>query len=237
MLGLCEVTSCRRKVLLNYFEDPGMDYCGNCDNCQIPPETWNATEAAQKILSTIYRTGQRFGVGYLLDVLLGKDNERIQQHGHQSLSTYGIGKDISEPQWRSVIRQLVVRGLIRVDVEGYSALQLTEQCRPILKGEQQLQLRKEDLKIIASKRQKNKVHVLPEHEKLWQALRECRKDLADEHGVPPYVIFHDAALQEMLECRPMSKIEMLAISGVGESKLDKYGTEFIEVICEHTEAL
>lgn len=235
MLGLCEITSCRRRVLLNYFDDQGAEHCGFCDNCQIPPQTWQATEAAQKLLSCIYRTGQRFGVAYVLDVLMGRENERILHYGHEKLSTYGIGKDLSEPQWRSVIRQLVVRGLLYVDVEAYSALQLTERCRPILKGEQSLELRKDEFTTVSQKRVKPKASVAPEDQILWDALRECRKQLAEENNVPPYVIFHDKTLHEMLELRPMSRMEMLALTGVGESKLDKYGAEFIEVICRHTE--
>ena len=133
MLGLCEVTSCRRKVLLNYFADNAPDQCGNCDNCQIPPQTWDATEAAQKLLSCVYRTGQRFGAMHMMDVLQGKETDKVVQHGHQQQSTFGLGKNIHEAQWRSLIRQLVVRGLLRVDIEGYSALQLTDQCRPVSK--------------------------------------------------------------------------------------------------------
>ena len=237
MLGLCEITSCRRELLLHYFDDKGETQCGNCDNCQIPPETWEATEAAQKLLSCVYRTGQRFGAVHLIDVLRGSENEKIKQFNHQSLSTYGIGKALNDGQWRSVIRQLVVRGLLRVDVEGYGALQLTELCRPVLKGEQSLQLRKEDFSAVSDKKARTKTVVKPEHEALWDALRACRKALADERDVPPYVIFHDKTLHEMLEYRPMSRMELLTISGVGESKLDKYGAAFIEVICSHAEAI
>ena len=238
MLGLCEVTSCRRKVLLNYFNDAAPDHCGNCDNCQIPPETWDASEAAQKVLSCVYRTGQRFGLVHVIDVLLGKNNDKVQQHGHHQLSTFGIGSDISEAQWRSVIRQLVVRDLLRVDIEGYSALKLTETCRPVLKGEQTLHLRREEPATTAfskGKKSRNKVPVLPEDQQLWDALRACRKQLAEENNVPPYVIFHDKTLREMLQARPMSRMDLLTITGVGESKLDKYGNDFIEVICRHAE--
>ena len=138
MLGLCEVTSCRRKVLLNYFADNAPEHCGNCDNCQIPPQTWDATEAAQKLLSTVYRSGQRFGAMHVMDILQGKETEKVLQHQHHQLSTFGIGEEIHDAQWRSLIRQLVVRGLLKVDIEGYSALQLTDLCRPVLKGEQSL---------------------------------------------------------------------------------------------------
>ena len=240
MLGLCEVTSCRRKVLLSYFADEAPNQCGNCDNCQLPPETWDATEAAQKVLSCIYRTGQRFGVVHVMDVLQGKENEKVLQHGHQKLSTFGIGSDIHEAQWRSVIRQLVVRGLLRVDLEGFSALQLTDICRPVLKGEQSLHLRKEDIKAPSTKKggskASRKTQIRPEDQELWEELRECRKYLAEEHNVPPYVIFHDATLKEMIDVMPMSASEFLMIGGVGDSKMEKYGADFIEIICRYAEA-
>jgi ATP-dependent DNA helicase RecQ len=239
MLGLCEVTSCRRKVLLSYFADEAPNQCGNCDNCQLPPETWDATEAAQKVLSCIYRTGQRFGVVYVMDVLQGKENEKVLQHGHQQLSTFGIGSDIHEAQWRSVIRQLVVRGLLRVDLEGFSALQLTDICRPVLKGEQSLYLRKEDIKAPSTKKggakASRKAQIRPEDQELWEELRQCRKYLAEEHNVPPYVIFHDATLKEMIDVMPMSASEFLMIGGVGDSKMEKYGADFIEIICRYAE--
>ena len=240
MLGLCEVTSCRRKVLLSYFADEAPNQCGNCDNCQLPPETWDATEAAQKVLSCIYRTGQRFGVVHVMDVLQGKENEKVLQHGHQQLSTFGIGSDIHEAQWRSVIRQLVVRGLLRVDLEGFSALQLTDICRPVLKGEQSLHLRKEDIKAPSTKKggskASRKTQIRSEDQELWEELRECRKYLAEEHNVPPYVIFHDATLKEMIDVMPMSASEFLMIGGVGDSKMEKYGADFIEIICRYAEA-
>ena len=237
MLGLCEVTSCRRKVLLSYFADEAPNQCGNCDNCQLPPVTWDATEAAQKVLSCVYRTGQRFGVVHVMDVLQGKENEKVLQHSHQELSTFGIGSDIHEAQWRSVIRQLVVRGFLRVDLEGYSALQLTDLCRPVLKGEQLLHLRKDEIKAPATKKGSaksyKKTQIPPEDQELWDELRECRKYLAEEHNVPPYLIFHDATLKEMLDIMPMSGPELLTITGVGDSKLEKYGADFIEIISRY----
>ncbi len=234
MLGLCEVTSCRRKVLLNYFADHAPEYCGNCDNCQIPPETWDATQAAQKLLSCVYRTGQRFGAVHVMDVLQGKETEKVLQHHHHQLSTFGIGADIHEARWRSVIRQLVVRGLLRVDLEGYSALQLTDTCRSVLKGEQSLYLRKEQIKAPAAnkagRKSAGKTQIRHEDQALWDELRECRKMLAEEHNVPPYVIFHDATLKEMLEQMPMSPSEMLRINGIGDSKLEKYGGDFLDIL-------
>jgi ATP-dependent DNA helicase RecQ len=237
MLGLCEVTSCRRQSLLKYFNDESPDHCGNCDNCQIPPQTWDATEAAQKLLSCVYRTGQRFGVAHIVDVLLGKETDKVQQFQHHQLSTFGIGKDLSQQQWRSAARQLVVRGLLQVDVEGFGAIQLTEQSRPVLRGEQSLQLRKDELKKDSKKSRRSKVAIAPEQEVLWEALRACRTRLAQENNVPPYLIFSDASLQAMLEHRPMSRMEMLAIHGVGEKKLDNFGGEFIEVVCQHSEVV
>jgi ATP-dependent DNA helicase RecQ len=239
MLGLCEVTSCRRKVLLNYFADNAPEQCGNCDNCQIPPQTWDATEAAQKLLSCVYRTGQRFGAVHVMDVLQGKETEKVLQHHHHQLSTFALGADIHEARWRSVIRQLVVRGLLRVDLEGYSALQLTDLCRPVLKGEQSLFLRKEEIKAPNAKKagtkRAKKIDIRPEDQELWEELRECRKYLAEENNVPPYVIFHDATLKEMIDIMPMSASEFLTVGGVGDSKMEKYGADFIEIICRYAE--
>lgn len=239
MLGLCEVTSCRRKVLLRYFADGAPNHCGNCDNCQIPPETWDATEAAQKVLSCVFRTGQRFGVMHVVDVLRGKETDKVVQHQHQLLSTFGIGSDIEDLQWRSVMRQLVVRGLLRVDLEGYSALQLTDLCRPVLKGEQALHLRKEELRAPSTKKtakqSDRKSQIAPEDQALWEDLRECRKQLSEEYNVPPYLIFHDATLKEMMETMPTTSSELLAITGIGESKLDKYGDEFLGIVRRHAD--
>jgi ATP-dependent DNA helicase RecQ len=175
-----------------------------------------------------------------MDVLQGKETEKILQHQHQLLSTFGIGKDIHEAQWRSVIRQLVVRGLLRVDIEGYSALQLTDKSRPVLKGEQALFLRIEEIKAPSAKKagskSTRKAHILPEDQELWDELRECRKFLAEEHNVPPYVIFHDASLKEMLDTMPTSPSEMLRINGVGNSKLEKYGGDFLDILRRYAEA-
>ena len=239
MLGLCEVTSCRRKVLLRYFADDAPNQCGNCDNCQIPPETWDATEAAQKVLSCVFRTGQRFGVMHVVDVLRGKETDKVVQHQHQLLSTFGIGSDIEDLQWRSVMRQLVVRGLLRVDLDGYSALQLTDLCRPVLKGEQLLHLRKEELRAPSTKKgamkADRKSQIASEDQALWEELRECRKQLSEEYNVPPYLIFHDATLKEILETTPTNHSELLAITGIGESKLEKYGDEFLAIVRRHTD--
>ncbi|MDQ2076690.1 DNA helicase RecQ [Marinimicrobium sp. ABcell2] len=233
MLGLCEVTSCRRQVLLRYFADTLEEPCGNCDTCLSPPETWDASEPVRKALSCVYRTGQRFGANHLIDVLRGSSAEKILSLGHDRLSTYGIGRDLSAEEWRSIMRQLVAAGYLDVDPEGFGGLRLTEQCRPVLRGDQPVFLRR-DIKVpTARPAARRAVEEIPEADMgLWQALRACRKRLADEHGVPPYVIFHDATLRAMLEQKPLEPRQMLAISGVGDSKLERFGADFLDVIRE-----
>jgi len=238
MLGLCEVTRCRRQVLLRYFGDELEQPCGNCDTCLTPPETWDGTVAVQKALSCVYRTGQRFGVNYLIDVLRGSENERILQSGHQAISTYGIGTELSANEWKSVFRQLVANGYLRADPEGYGALQLTEQCRPLLKGEQAIELRKDPVaKKSSSSRSAGKRSGPAIREQItdqagWDALRACRKELADKQGVPPYVIFHDTTLFDMLERRPETLEQLAEVSGVGAAKLEKYGEVFLQTLRE-----
>ncbi|MEW5789905.1 MAG: DNA helicase RecQ [Pseudomonadota bacterium] len=230
MLGYCEVTTCRRQVLLAYFGDERPAPCGNCDTCLEPVETWDGTEAAQMALSCVYRTGQRFGVTHLIEVLQGKNNERIRSLGHQRLSTFGIGKELDAAQWRSVFRQLVALGFLTVDTDGYGSLRLTEACRPVLTGEQRLRLRKESKRPKARSTRRVSRFDNPADEALWEALRRRRRELADEQGVPPYVIFHDATLMEMVEHRPQTLSQLGQISGIGEHKLEMYGADFLEVI-------
>ncbi len=239
MLGYCELSTCRRQALLSYFGETLGQPCGNCDNCLEPVETWDATEAARKALSCVYRTGQRFGVQYVIDVLLGKMNERIQRFGHERLSTFGIGSDVDRREWRSVFRQLVSRGLLRVDLEGYGSLLLTPESRPVLRGETEVRLRRDArLAPRSSGRARgtasSRARPLPgESEALWEALRERRRELAASQGVPPYVIFHDASLKEMAEHRPRTLEEFATIPGVGEKKLNRYGRVFVELIRAH----
>ncbi len=237
MLGLCEVTQCRRQVLLHYFGDNLETPCGNCDTCLNPPETWDGTMAVQKALSCVYRTGQRFGVNYVIDVLRGSENERILQSGHQAITTYGIGQELSANEWKSVFRQLVANGYLRADPEGYGALQLTERCRPLLKGEQAIELRKDPVarkaaggKSSSSRRSGQNVRDQITDHAGWDALRACRKELADKQGVPPYVIFHDTTLFDMLERRPATLEELAEVSGVGAAKLEKYGDVFLQAL-------
>jgi ATP-dependent DNA helicase RecQ len=235
MLAFCEQVHCRRQALLSYFGDSLEQPCGNCDTCQDPVQTWDGTTAAQQALSCIYRTGQRFGVGYLIDVLLGKANERIQRFGHQELSTFGIGKELSEQQWHSVFRQLAARGLVSVDFEGHGSLKLTEACRPVLRGEQPLVLRKDlHLKPAKSGKETKKLPVSGQDLSLWDALRAKRREIADAQDVPPYIIFHDATLMAMLEARPATLRQMAKLPGIGERKLKQYGEQFLAIIREYT---
>jgi len=231
LLGWCEVTECRRRPLLAYFGDELPEPCGNCDNCLSPPKTWDGTEAARKLLSAVYRTGQRFGAAHVVDVLLGKDTDKTRQHGHDQLSVYGIGTELSGPAWRSVVRQLIVQGYLRADQNRYGALVLTEESRPLLKGEIELRLREDRKLKTAKKPRRDTAAVLSSADQsLFEALRKCRKEIADRLDLPPYVIFHDATLQQMAEHRPQSEADLLSISGVGEAKLERYGREFLEVI-------
>ncbi|MCU7806378.1 MAG: HRDC domain-containing protein, partial [Candidatus Thiodiazotropha sp. (ex Semelilucina semeliformis)] len=216
---------------LGYFADPMEKPCGNCDTCLEPPETWDATVAAQKALSCAHRTGQRFGVNYLVDVLLGKDNERIQQFRHHQVSTYGIGDEHSAPEWRTIYRQLIARGLLAVDLEGYGGLHLTPASRTVLRGETQLMLRKVRKISKRTKREARRdTKITDAHRDLWEALRKLRLNLAEAQGVPAYVIFHDATLMEMAERRPQTREQLATVSGVGDRKLEAYGNDFLQLL-------
>jgi len=237
MLGLCELTTCRRQALLAYFDDALPAPCGNCDTCLNPPETWDATEPARKALSCVHRTEQRFGVNYLVDVLMGKDDERIRRFGHDRLTTFGIGKEQGQQEWRGIFRQLIARGLLAVDLEGHGALKLTDACRPVLRGEARLMLRREtkpDKKTKKSAARTRTAFSSETDSALWEALRALRLALAKAQGVPPYVVFHDATLTQMVERRPRTLNEFAGIAGVGERKLAAYGEDFLEVIRAHT---
>ena len=235
LLGYCETTRCRRQVLLEYFGESLPEPCGNCDTCLQPVASFDGTEAAQKALSCIYRTGQIFGAGHLIDVLLGGDTERIRKFRHQELSTYGIGGDFSREEWRSIFRQLVALGLAEVDVEGHGGLRLTSEARPVLRGERRIELRrdpasKRELRRAAGKARGPIDFSDPEAEALFQALRKLRLALAKSQGVPPYVIFHDATLAEMARLRPSRPDQLSGITGIGQAKLERYGEDFLAVI-------
>ena len=235
MLGLCEMTGCRRQALLTYFGDPEPEPCGNCDNCLTPPQTWDATDAARRALSCVHRTGQRFGVNYLIDVLHGKVDERVQRFGHDKITTFGIGNDLSVPVWRSLFRQLIARGLLNVDAEGHGGLRLAERCRPVLQGAEKLWLRKELPAARATRKSRAAgAAVAGADAELWEALRRRRRELAEEQGVPPYAIFHDATLMELMAQRPQTLREMARISGIGSRKLEAYGDTFLALIGQYS---
>ena len=229
MLGLCEITSCRRQALLDYFGETYPEPCGNCDGCLEPAQTWDATEACRMALSAVARTGERFGVNHLIDVLKGKETDKIWQFDHHHLPTFGVGDALDNNQWRSVFRQLVGRGYLSVDLQGYGALKLQEKCRPLLRGECDIALRLDQKQKVAKRQTKTP---LPEdiNVAMWEALRECRRELAEEQSVPPYVIFHDSTLVEMCSVAPKTLDAFSRLSGVGERKLMKYGEAFIAVI-------
>ncbi len=231
MSGLCESTVCRRKTLLGYFGETLSQPCGNCDNCFSPPATWDATEVTRKALSAVYRTGQRFGTNYVIDVLQGKTDDRIKRFGHDKLSVFGIGADMEAATWRSVFRQMIARSLVTTDLDSKGGLKLAEAARPILKGDEKVSFR-EETKTSGKRTRKSKASasVSSQDSALWEKLRETRMDIAKEQGIPAYVIFHDATLMEMMEKRPASLGAMARISGVGEAKLEKYGEIFLNAI-------
>lgn len=250
MLGLAELTHCRREMLVQYFGDslanhyPDKHHCGNCDNCLQPVQTWDASEAARKALSCVFRTQQRFGAVHIINVLRGKSSDKIRQFGHDKVSTFGIGRDLTDPQWRSVIRQLVAKGFLNVNYD-YGQLSLNESSRPLLKGEENLTLRldvfnKKQNRSDSSnsnggnkKTSRDKAFHIPENEQdLWQALRECRTQLAKQQGIAPFMIFHDATLKGMLKAKPNNLEQLSLISGVGDKKLKQYGTNFLQVLAE-----
>ncbi|MGR8979699.1 MAG: DNA helicase RecQ [Gammaproteobacteria bacterium] len=236
MLAFCEQVHCRRQSLLAYFGDKLEQPCGNCDTCLEPVEIWDGTIAAQQALSCIYRTGQRFGAAYLIDVLLGKAGDRIAKFGHERLSTFGLGKALSEQQWHSVFRQLAARGLVAVDLEGHGGLKLTEACRPILRGEERLMLRKDlQTQKMRMPKDERRQFETARNASLWEALRAKRREIADAQDMPPYIIFHDATLMAMMEAKPADLQQMAALPGVGERKLKLYGEQFLAVIKEFSE--
>ena len=236
LLGFCESTSCRHQALLRYFGEQHPGDCQQCDNCLNPVDTWDATQAVQMALSCVYRTGQRFGVLHLIDVLLGKSTPRVEQFQHHQLSTFGIGKALSQQQWSSVYRQLVAGGYLESDIEAYGGLKLAEAARAVLKGESDVWLRR-DAEVVSARvskaergaRAKEGYEEVSDNP-LWHALKAKRMELARDQGVPPYVIFHDSTLLEILNQKPTSLIEMSQITGIGQAKLMRYGDAFLEVL-------
>lgn len=235
MLGFCELTTCRRHALLAYFDELSSEQCGNCDTCLTPVETWDGTEVSRKALSVIYRTGQRFGVSHLVDVLLGTGTDKVLQFDHHQLPIYGVGGELAAKEWQSVFRQLVARGYSHADADRFGGLVLTEKCRPLLKGEESIQLRKDQVVKAAKKLTKTPLSEDVDVG-LWEALRSHRRELAEAQGVPPYVIFHDRTLQAMAEIMPSTLDEFSELPGVGARKLDKYGRGFLVVLTRQAQS-
>lgn len=236
LLAFCETADCRRPVLLAHFDESHPGGCGRCDNCQAPPRRWDATDAARRFLSCVYRTGQRFGAGHVIDVLTGRITDRVRQRGHDRLSTFGIGRDLGRDTWQSVARQLLAHGHLQTDRDGRGILFLSERCRGLLRGDTPIEMRED---VLASRQppqrrvSANDVAVDPA---AWAALRAARRRIAEDEGIPPYVIFHDATLVAMLEQRPASLAEFAELPGVGANKLKRYGERFLQVIADLPEA-
>jgi ATP-dependent DNA helicase RecQ len=242
LLGYCETATCRRQVLLGYFGERDHPPCGNCDNCLRPARIWDGLVAAQKALSAVFRTGQRFGVGHLVDVLRGEVTERVQRFGHDKLKTFGVGTELDKREWQSVFRQLVAQGHLEVDVEGHGGLHLSESAPAVLRGEVSVAFRGDAAEPRAKSRRGRGIAraaldgaATPKEEALFAALRTRRLELARSQGVPPYVIFHDATLLEMVRRQPRDLAAMSVIPGVGRSKLERYGETFLAVIAKAEE--
>jgi ATP-dependent DNA helicase RecQ len=232
LIGYCETVACRRQVLLGYFGEADRPLCGNCDNCHTPVETWDGTVAAQKALSAVYRTGQRFGAHYLADILLGIESERVRQFGHARLKTFGIGGELDRRQWLSVLRQLVAQGFLRPDLEGYGGLVLAPAAAEVLRGGRPVEFRRDPRAARRAKRERAASAAaldLP-GQALWEALRAWRLAEAQRQGVPPYVIFHDVTLLELARLRPTSLSSLAVIPGIGRSKLDRYGPALLDIV-------
>jgi ATP-dependent DNA helicase RecQ len=233
MLALCETVQCRRQQLLGYFGQAS-EPCGNCDTCLAPPESWDGTVAAQKLLSTVVRLWrerhQRFGAGHLIDILRGKETDRVRQHGHDELRTYGIGTELSEQEWRGVVRQLLAQGLLAVGADGYGTLVITEASAAVLSGERTVMLRREAARPTRAAKQKAGAELPVDARGLFERLREWRAGVAREAGVPAYIVFGDATLRGIALTRPSSLDELATISGVGEKKLESYGAGVLEVV-------
>jgi ATP-dependent DNA helicase RecQ len=234
LVGYCESTTCRRQTLLAYFGEIYAEACGNCDNCLDPPRSWDGTVAAQKALSCVVRTGQRFGAAHLIDVLRGADTAKVRQFGHEALSTYGIGRDLDAPQWRSVFRQLAATGLLEADVEGHGALRLTAASAAVLRGERSVSLRADTAKRARGRKAGAPAHAaidLPDEAlPRFDALRAWRADAARAQNVPAYVIFHDSTLRAIALAKPHDLAALARIQGVGDRKLERYGQPLLDTL-------
>ena len=237
MLGFCEQCGCRRQTLLGYFDEALEQPCGHCDNCVEPPQTWDATEAARMALSCVFRTGQRFGVNYVIDVLLGNARDRIVQNRHDQLSTFGIG-DLDSNEWRSLFRQLIALGYLYADIDNYGALKMNPSCKPLLNGSQTLNLRQfvKRRKAARGATSKLKITLQAADTPLFDALRLHRSELAQQQSVPPYVILHDKTLHAICEHRPENTDQLAEIPGIGARKLELYGAELIRITQQYSAA-
>ncbi|MGV8941869.1 MAG: DNA helicase RecQ [Lysobacter sp.] len=236
LLGYCESTQCRRQALLGWFAESHPGACGNCDNCLNPPETWDGTEVARKALSCVYRTGQRFGAGHVIDVLRGTMTDKIMQHGHDKLSTWAIGDHLDARQWSSVFRQLVAAGLLEADHERHGAFRLTSEAGPVLRGERQLRFRRDAAKPATRRTRSGSApppsDLAPEPAARFRSLRGWRADMAREQNIPAYVIFHDATLRAIAESDPADLDELGQIPGIGASKLERYGEAVLQQLLD-----
>jgi ATP-dependent DNA helicase RecQ len=235
LFGYCETASCRRRVLLGYFGEDPPATCGNCDNCLKPARVWDGLVAAQKALSAVVRTGQRFGVAYLCDLLMGRATDRIKSFGHDNLKTFGVGAELAKGEWHSVFRQLVAQGHLAVDIEGHGGLRLGETAPLVLRGEVPVSFRDDDAASAKPARARRGAkeaagRALPADEALWEKLRALRLEIAKEQSVPPYVIFHDTTLLAMVQERPRDLAALGQIPGVGASKLRRYGERFLTAL-------
>jgi len=236
LIGLCELPSCRRQSLLAYFGERQAEPCGNCDNCISPPETIDGTVLAQKALSAVYRTGQRFGATYLIDVLMGRSNDRVVRAGHDKLPVFGIGKDTDETAWKGVFRQLAAAGHLAGDDDGYGTLALTAAARPLLRGEERILVRvaTKETRSKSKRQSKSSIAVADADRPLFEALRALRLRLAAEAKLPPYIICTDVTLAELAAVRPVDAQALHGITGLGNSKIARYGTALLATIAEHT---
>jgi ATP-dependent DNA helicase RecQ len=244
MLGYAEASSCRRRLLLAYFDEESGD-CGNCDTCLEPPQLWDATVPAQKVLSAVIRTGQRFGAGHVIDVLLGKRTDKVASWEHDQLPTFGVGSDLADREWRSVIRQLVARSVLVPDPGRMGALTITEAARPILDGVERVELRRLSAAPARSRSSSGSrstragsgagagAEASPADRALFELLRTERRSIADAEGVPAYVVLPDRTLWELVKARPGSTADLLTVNGIGPVKAEKYGAAFLTVLAEH----
>ncbi len=242
ILGLCETSACRRVCLLDYFGESRQS-CGNCDNCITPPQEWDGTEAARKLMSCVFRceqaSGFAFGAQHIIDVLCGKSTPKVRQFGHERLSTFGIGSELEPSQWRSVLRQLVMLRLVKVDHERFNTLRLTDASREVLRGERSLQLRRQverpapkrgERRPVDKARVKDEAAAASGNDDVFEALRAWRREIAREHGVPAYTVFHDSTLRELSGSLPQSLEALQGISGIGAKKIERYGVALLSVI-------